>query len=183
MARRARFEFMVYYEPMAVITVYHGSDIEVRQPEIRRSNRALDFGCGFYTTLNLEQARSFADKVRERNRSAEGVVSAYSVDLENLRRELSVLSFERPDEAWLDFVSANRMGGPSVCSHDAVYGPVANDSVFKTFIAYQNGTLTKEETIARLRSRPLYNQLTFVTLRALSFLTFERSFRLHGGGY
>lgn len=166
---------------MAVITVYHGSDVEVRHPEIRQSNRALDFGCGFYTTLNLDQARSFAEKVRERNRSPEGVISVYTVDMESLRRELSVLSFERPDETWLDFVSANRMGVPSGGLHDAVYGPVANDSVFKTFIAYQNGTLTKEETIARLRIRPLYNQLTFVTLRALSFLTFERSFSIHGG--
>lgn len=166
---------------MAIITVYHGSDVEVRQPEIRRSNRALDFGRGFYTTLNLDQARSFADKVRERNRSSEGVVSVYTVDLERLGRELSVLTFERPDEAWLDFVSAHRTGVTPLASYDAVYGPVANDSVFKTFIAYQNGTLTKEETIVRLRIRPLYNQLTFVSARSLEFLTFKRAFRANGG--
>lgn len=167
---------------MSVIAVYHGSDVEVRQPEIRRSNRALDFGAGFYTTLNPDQARAFAEKVRVRNRSDQAIVSVYAVDLERLRRELSVLSFERPDESWLDFVTANRMGAPSPASHDAVYGPVADDSVFKTFIAYQNGTLTKTETIDRLRIRPLYNQLTFVTDAALSFLAFERSFIVRGGG-
>lgn len=112
------------------------------------------------------------------------MVSVYTVDLERLGRELSVLTFERPDEAWLDFVSAHRTGVTPLASYDAydaVYGPVANDSVFKTFIAYQNGTLTKEETIVRLRIRPLYNQLTFVSARSLEFLTFERAFRANGG--
>lgn len=59
---------------------------------------------------------------------------------------------------------------------DCVYGPVANDTIFKTFIAYQNGILTKQDTIDRLKVRPLYNQLVFKTEAALKFLEFDRSF-------
>ena len=166
---------MVYFSLMKTF-VYHGSDIEVRKPEIRRANRALDFGMGFYTTLNPEQATFFARKVRERNGSAFAIVSIYSIDLDALRTAFDLLAFEHPDEAWLDFVSDNRTGNFTGARHDAVLGPVANDTIFKTFIAYQNGTLTKAETIERLKVRPLYNQLVFKTERALSLLSFERSF-------
>lgn len=165
---------------MKKVLLYHGSDVEVRRPEIRRANRALDFGMGFYTTLNLEQASSFARKVRERNGSSEAIVNVYSIDMDALRDSFDLLTFERPDEAWLDFVSDNRTGTSAGARHDAVLGPVANDTIFKTFIAYQNGTLTKAETIERLKVRPLYNQLVFATERALSLLSFERSFAVEG---
>ena len=47
--------------------VYHGSNIEVKEPRILKPNRELDFGNGFYTTTNLDQAISFAKRVT-RNR-------------------------------------------------------------------------------------------------------------------
>ena len=43
--------------------VYHGSNIEAKHPEILKPNRELDFGNGFYTTTNLNQAISFARRV------------------------------------------------------------------------------------------------------------------------
>lgn len=46
--------------------VYHGSNIEVSKPRLIVSNRALDFGMGFYTTTNPDQARDFAGKVVSR---------------------------------------------------------------------------------------------------------------------
>ena len=171
---------MVYFAMMKTF-VYHGSDVEVRQPEIRRANRALDFGMGFYTTLNPVQATSFARKVRERNGSSTAIVNVYSTDLDALRTTFEMLTFERPDESWLDFVSDNRAGNFTRARYDAILGPVANDTIFKTFIAYQNGTLTKPETIERLKVRPLYNQLVFATERALALLSFERSFIVEEG--
>ena len=35
--------------------LYHGSNVEVREPKIIVSNRTLDFGAGFYTTSNKGQ--------------------------------------------------------------------------------------------------------------------------------
>ncbi|CAI3547166.1 MULTISPECIES: DUF3990 domain-containing protein [Clostridium] len=36
--------------------VYHGYNMEIKKPEIIRSNRALDFGYGFYMTTFKQQA-------------------------------------------------------------------------------------------------------------------------------
>ncbi|MDR2409821.1 MAG: DUF3990 domain-containing protein [Bacteroidales bacterium] len=55
---------------------------------------------------------------------------------------------------------------------DIVYGPVANDIIYNTLIAFETGVLSKEETLVRLKARKLYNQMTFKTGRALSFLRY-----------
>ena len=38
--------------------VYHGSNMIVDQPRLVHQNRTLDFGYGFYTTTNQNQAIS-----------------------------------------------------------------------------------------------------------------------------
>ena len=48
------------------MTLYHCSDQIIKTPEIRLSVRTLDFGQGFYTTTNKEQAVDFAIKVYDR---------------------------------------------------------------------------------------------------------------------
>ncbi|WP_350310533.1 DUF3990 domain-containing protein [Adlercreutzia caecimuris] len=40
--------------------LYHGSNVEVRRPRVLTTNRSLDFGAGFYTTSNLDQAKRWA---------------------------------------------------------------------------------------------------------------------------
>ena len=62
--------------------LYHGSNVVVSKPRLIHQNRFLDFGFGFYTTTNKMQAIAFA--------------------------ECSLLRFDAPNEAWLDFVSENR---------------------------------------------------------------------------
>jgi hypothetical protein len=47
--------------------VYHGSNVVVEKPRLILPNRALDFGSGFYTTMNLAQAESLAYNVVNRN--------------------------------------------------------------------------------------------------------------------
>jgi len=157
--------------------LYHGSNMVIEEPKILSPNRALDFGQGFYTTLNETQAQSFATKVRDRNHSESAVVNIYEADVEQMRQELSHLWFNSADERWLDFVSDNR-NGILHASYDFIYGPVANDDVFRTFIAYNSGILTKEETLARLKIKQLYNQLTFSTAKALHYLHYFNSYSL-----
>ena len=60
--------------------LYHGSNVEVVKLELRISTHALDFGTGFYTTLNLEQAKNFAAKVADREHSSKAIVSVYEID-------------------------------------------------------------------------------------------------------
>ena len=125
------------------LKIYHGSDTIVDNPKIIQPVRALDFGQGFYTTTNINQAISFAKKVQDRNGSAKHYISLYSLNIDLLEK-LKILFFEKSDKKWLDFVSANRNGTYNKIKYDIIYGPVANDTVFKTFIAYQNGILNEK---------------------------------------
>ena len=93
-------------------------------------------------------------------------------ELEELRCKYKVLSFSAPDEEWLDFVFANRNGSYKGEHYDIIFGPVANDTIYRTFVAYEEGILTKEETIARLKVKKLFDQMTFTTEAALRELKY-----------
>ena len=85
--------------------LYHGSNLVVSEPMLIQQNRFLDFGFGFYTTTNKAQAISFADKVTKRRKNGEREVSIYEIEENIAFSECSVLRFDGPGEAWLDFVS------------------------------------------------------------------------------
>ena len=152
--------------------LYHGSNMVVSEPKLILQNRFLDFGFGFYTTTNKSQAISFADKVYKRRGGGDKVVSIYEFDEQTAFEECSLLRFDAPDEAWLDFVSENRSGNYKGETYDLVYGPVANDDVYTTFTLYSAGALTKEQTLETLKIKKLYNQLVLTSERALGFLKF-----------
>lgn len=46
--------------------LYHGSTVTVKSPNIQKGRKATDFGKGFYTTTNFEQAKKWA--ILKRNR-------------------------------------------------------------------------------------------------------------------
>lgn len=152
--------------------LYHGSNMTVSTPKLVPQNRYLDFGFGFYTTTNKEQAISFADKVTKRRKDGSKTVSIYELDEKTAFSECSVLRFDSPNESWLDFVSDNRAGNYTGSVYDFIYGPVANDDVYRTFTLYTAGIFTKEQTLEQLQIKKLYNQLVLTTEKALSHLRF-----------
>ena len=85
--------------------VYHGSNVVVAEPKLIKQNRFLDFGFGFYTTTNKDQAIAFAEKVYRRRKSGGKIISVYELDETRAFSECSLLHFTSADEAWLDFVS------------------------------------------------------------------------------
>jgi tRNA A-37 threonylcarbamoyl transferase component Bud32 len=94
------------------MTLYHGSDQIIKTPQLRHSDRTLDFGLGFYTTTNKEQAKNFAVKVYNRSIRSGDIpkgkfISIYEVDYETMKRKIDILHFESADEAWFDFVIVN----------------------------------------------------------------------------
>lgn len=153
--------------------LYHGSNVTVEHPKLILQNRYLDFGFGFYTTTNRDQAVNFAQKVTERRKTGTATLNIYSIEEEEAFKECSVLQFNRPDAAWLDFVSANRQGTYHGKKHDLIYGAVANDDVYRTITLYMTGVLDKEQTLAALKIRKLFNQLVFATEKSLQYLHFE----------
>ena len=153
--------------------LYHGSNVIVDQPKLIRQNRYLDFGFGFYTTTNREQAVNFAQKVTDRRKMGEATLNIYSVNEAVAFQECKVLQFDSPDEAWLDFVAANRQGTYQGEKYDLIYGAVANDDVYRTIALYMTGVLAKEQTLSSLQIRQLFNQLVFATEKSLQYLKFE----------
>lgn len=152
--------------------LYHGSNVVVSKPRLIQQNRFLDFGFGFYTTTNKMQAIAFADKVYKRRREGGKSVSIYELNTQIAFSECSLLHFDAPNEAWLDFVSENRSGNYKGKEYDIIYGPVANDDVYTTFTLYSAGVLTKEQTLEALKIKKLYNQLVLTSEMALSHLKF-----------
>lgn len=152
--------------------LYHGSNVIVSEPKLIQQNRFLDFGVGFYTKTNKLQAIAFAEKVFKRRKEGGKVVNVYEFDEQAAFSKYSVLQFDEPDEAWLDFVSENRAGIYKGKVYDFVYGPVANDDVYTTFTLYSSGALTKMQTLETLKIKKLYNQLVVSTQQALSCLKF-----------
>lgn len=154
--------------------LYHGSTVVVDKPRLLPQNRHLDFGFGFYTTSNREQAEQFAKKVAQR-RGGVPIIGMYEIDEAKAKSELSIKRFSAPNEAWLDFVSQNRNGTYSGAKYDLIIGPVANDDVFVTVQFYLDGFYTKSYALKALKVKQLYDQYVFATEKALSMLKFMSS--------
>lgn len=153
--------------------LYHGSNTVVEKPRLVKQNRFLDFGFGFYTTTNKEQAISFAEKVTQRRKEGTKTVSVYELDELVAFKECSVLSFDGASEEWIDFVAENRFGKYNGKKYDFIFGPVANDDVYTTFTLYTSGVLNKQQTLEALKVKELYNQLVVTSEKALSYLKFK----------
>lgn len=150
--------------------LYHGSNMIVDKPMLIKQNRFLDFGNGFYTTTNKEQAINFAKKVVAL-RKGKPIVNIYEFD-ENSIVGLNIKKFPSPNDEWLDFVSSNRNGIYSGGKYDIIIGAVANDDVYKTLQVYQTGLLTKTQALETLKIKKLFNQYVFTTNKALKTLKF-----------
>jgi hypothetical protein len=156
--------------------IYHGSTDAVHLPTILDTQRLLDFGKGFYTTTNFEQAQRWA--IIKRNRignQAEAIVNVYNFDEKLLDSAIFKLRlFKSADEDWLDFIVLNRRS--SISHHyDIVMGAVANDTLYQTLTLYETGILTKQETIVRLKVHTLFDQLSFHSLEVLKHVAFENA--------
>ena len=158
--------------------VYHGSNIAVEKPEIHKPNRNLDFGTGFYTTMSREQAQSFSRIVCNR-RGGSPIISVYEFDYETAQKTLALKSFKTADGEWFDFVCDKRLGKYTGKEYDIIIGPVANDTVYLTFIGYSAGATSREDALNRLKIKELYNQVAFCTEKSLCYLRFIKE-QYHG---
>ena len=143
--------------------LYHGSNIGVTEPQIIVSNRALDFGAGFYTTSSEDQAIRWAKL--QALRRGKGVPTA-SV--------LSVLRFPSADGEWLRYVTDNRKSVYSGEKYDIVIGPVANDNTMPVISDYMAGIINEETALILLKPQKLADQYAFLTWKGLSMLHYVR---------
>lgn len=151
--------------------IYHGSMEKVISPEIRKPNRTLDYGSGFYTTTSYAQAEAWVKRRMAESGVYVGFVNIYELDDNNIG-SLKVLSFESPTEEWVDFVMKNRTQKNYVHDYDIVYGPVANDRAYAAFALYEGGLIDKKTLISELKAYKLIDQYLFHTSKALEYLRF-----------
>lgn len=157
-----------------MIRLYHGSTVVVRKPSLRPGRSNADFGKGFYTTSNFEQAVRWAHIKQEREAAPRAVVSVYEFDETLLQNaELSIRHFTGADEPWLYFVTDCRKSRGH--DYDLVQGPVDNDKVFTTVNLFESGVLSAEAAILQLKAYKTYDQLSFHSARVIGALKFVES--------
>lgn len=151
--------------------IYHGNIEQAERPELRQSNRTLDYGSGFYTTTSFKQAEDWVRRRMKENEATHGYVNTYELE-ESVMQALNCLIFPAPTEEWVDFVMQNRTQKGFTHSFDIVYGPVANDRVYAAFALYEGGIINKQQLITALKTYKLVDQYLFHTEEALKTLTF-----------
>lgn len=158
--------------------IFHGSDIEVKKPQILKTNRFLDFGIGFYTTTSYEQAENWAKRVSVRNNSKKYFISVYEFDEETAKKELLYEEFEMyANEKWLSFIMKCRNGfNPK---EDIIKGPVAYDNVYATIRNYESKVYDLEYTLKQLKTEKLKDQILFHTEKSLKFIKYVKAIEVN----
>ena len=147
---------------MALMTVYHGGYMAVKQPEIRKGRNTKDFGTGFYCTVIKEQAQRWARRYDTK------VVSIYEV---RLRPTLKIKEFKDMTNEWLDFIIACRSGIPH--DFDIVIGAMADDQIYNYISDYMEGTITREQFWVMAKFKSPTHQINFCTQEALKCLQYR----------
>lgn len=152
--------------------LYHGSNVEVKEPILLKVQRELDFGKGFYTTSDLEQAARWAWRTAKRRGESNAFVTVYEVKDDELKN-IRLLSFDSPNVEWLNFVVKNRKGEYIAGDWDIISGPVADDQTAQVIDLYLEGAYDEEEAIRRFLTQRLKDQYAFKTDEALKLLIFK----------
>lgn len=157
--------------------LYHGSTVAVRKPNLRMGRSNADFGKGFYTTSNLDQAKRWANIKKGREKADRAIVSVYEFDGALLNNpEWNICHFDGVDETWLYFVTDCRKSRKH--DFDLVLGPVANDKVFTTVNLFESGALSAEAAILELKAYKTYDQISFHMGKTLQTLRYVESFEV-----
>jgi len=157
--------------------LYHGTNTRFETPKIILPNRALDFGAGFYTTTDVDQARSWSKVVVKRSNKGIPLLNTFEIN-ENFRAVLKVKHFETPNKEWLDFVCEHRLNNYIGDDYDLIVGPVANDDTMPVLQSYISATITNENekdfftefALRQLRADKLKDQYVFKTEKSLQQL-------------
>ena len=79
---------------MSNLKLYHGSTVVVKEPNLEILNYRTDFGKGFYTTTDFEQAKRWTKIKKDRlgnNTNIQQYVNVYEYTENN---NLNILKFE-----------------------------------------------------------------------------------------
>lgn len=153
------------------LAVFHGTTKIFDKIDLKQSHNRRDFGMGFYTTILENQAKEWAYRLSQRERSNVYYVYQYSYKESG---HLKIKRFDSLNKEWLEFIKKNRSEGGLPHSYDIVIGPVADDNTMETIQLYIADILSADEAVERLRYNKVNNQISFHTERALESLSLVR---------
>lgn len=162
-----------------MITLYHGSYMEVSSPQTDKGRQKVDFGQGFYLTRLLEQAEKWSRAITiRRGPRFQPVVNVYTLDYDRLTEGgYNIKVFEEYDLEWLDYVVDCRHSGKLQEQYDVIEGGVANDNVIDTVEDYENGRITAEQALGQLRYKKVNHQLCIRNQEVIDkYLLFKKAY-------
>lgn len=157
--------------------LYHGSDIEVKNPKIIKSEKGRDFGCAFYLTPIKEQAERMAKRKQRMKKSTSAIVSVFEFnekEVSNLKYKL----FKNPDLEWLNMIIECRTNPSFIHGYDIVEGKIADDSVGETILFVIDGIIKKEDALKKLKFQKINSQVTFCSEDSLKLINFTSSYEV-----
>ncbi len=157
-----------------MITLYHGSNVEIEKIDLSKAKPGKDFGQGFYLNPNFEQARAMAIKTRRTLGFGTEIVNGFEFDESVLDDgRLMVKIFPDYNEEWADFIVKNRKNKTSghIHNYDIVIGPIADDTVGVQIRRFIQGYISVENLIEELKFKGSHAiQYFFGTEKAISCL-------------
>ena len=161
-----------------MITLYHGSYIQVGKPLVKLGRKKVDFGQGFYLTKLRQQASSWAKAIAERKgRNAIPILSVYTFDYDAVKsKDYRIKIFDSYNLEWLEYVVDCRKGGTKQTMYDIVEGGVANDNVIDTVEDYENHVITAEQALGQLKYKAVNHQICILNQNIVdNYLLFTSS--------
>lgn len=160
-----------------MIKLYHGSNVRVEKPDLKKSKPYKDFGQGFYLSDDKQQAWDLAYSKVEQLKYGEATVSTYLFDDSVMHsKELKIKIFNDYSEEWAKFILINRDKSLPQPSHnyDIVYGPIADDGVTYQLRRFWGGVISIEKLIEELKyAKGITFQYFFGTENALNILRYD----------
>ena len=170
-----------------IITIYHGSRMDIRKPVFGMGNPNNDYGLGFYCTREIDLAKEWAC-----GEESGGFANQYDFDLSGL--SVMALSGEKYHILnWLALLVDNRRFRlsndvaaegkdyltsvflPDIIHCDVITGHRADDSYFAFANAFLNSVLSLEQLSAAMHLGKLGEQTVLKSRKAFEQLHYVRS--------
>ena len=158
--------------------LYHGSNVEVKNPKIIKTDKGRDFGPAFYVTPIKDQAKRMAKRkqlqAKIAGKETEAIVSVFEWN-ENVKGR-KYKKFDDANMEWLEMVIKCRTNPSYKHDYDIVEGKIADDSVGETVSICVAGFLSKEQAIERLKFQKINSQIAFCNDDVCEDLNFIKSY-------
>lgn len=144
--------------------LYHVSNKVEKEPYLRCDKDTKVFSWGFYCFINKGQALEEAKKV-----GANAVINVYSL---RAISNLKVKVFNEPTEEWFDFIISCKEG--ALHNYDVVKGLVP----IECEEGYISEKINKAELMKVIKTNIAVEQISFHTVKALTYLTYKANYVL-----